>query len=168
MPHRRFRFLLVGEGSAKASLEALARELGIESAGRFVGFVEETAPLYRLMRIHTNCSRGTETSCLAISEDMSAGLPTVVSAYGGNRAMLGESEAGVCFPVDDANALATAICRIAADPTIERRMGRAARQRYLERFTPQRMAEQTGRLYQSLFVAKSGKLSESEGIFSKM
>ncbi len=150
MPHRRFRFLLVGEGSERANLEDLARELGIEDAVRFVGFVEDPAPLYRLMRIHTNCSRGTETSSLSISEGMSAGLPTVVSAYGGNRAMIGNGEAGLCFAVGDAKALASAICRIAADPSLERRMGEAALWRYRECFTPERMARQTSHLYRSL------------------
>ncbi len=150
MPEKRFRFLIVGEGSRREELEAMGERLGISQFLRFTGFVEDMAPIYRLLRINVNCSCGTETSCLAISEGMSAALPTVASDYGGNVAMLGNSSAGICFPVGDARALSDALCKIASDVDLEATMCIAARQRYSERFTPEKMTERLERVYLSL------------------
>lgn len=148
LPQARLRFLIVGEGSRRTELERLARSLGLCDMVRFVGFLDDVAPIYRLLRLHVNASRGTETSCLAISESMSAGIPQLVSDYGGNREMLGGSLAGLMFPVGDEEALADAICRVASDPHIERSMRRAAYRRYCTHFTARRMAEAYAREYQ--------------------
>lgn len=150
MPNRNLRFLIVGDGSLREELLLLTQREGIAEAVRFVGFVPDPAPLYRLLRINVNASWGTETSCLAISEGMSASLPTVASAYGGNRAMLGESGAGICVPTGDANALASAICRIASDAVLERQMRAASRARFEECFTAARMTAQIEAVYDSL------------------
>ena len=150
LPDRNLRFLIVGDGTQRGALELLAKREGIAEFVRFVGFVPDPAPIYRLLRIHVNASMGTETSCLAISEGMSASLPTVASAYGGNRAMLGASEAGICFPTGDAAALADAICKIASSQALEQRMRVAARERYGQCFTASRMTEQVEAVYDSL------------------
>lgn len=149
MPHRRFRFLIIGEGSRRGELERLTEALGLQDDVRFTGFLSDVAPLYRLMRLHINSSRGTETSCLAISEAMSAGVPCIVSDYGGNRDMIGTSHAGLVFPCGDAEALADCICRVAADAALEATMRRAALARHVERFTAVRMAERTVEVYRS-------------------
>lgn len=150
MPNRRFRFLIIGDGSRRTELERLSERLGLNDSVRFVGFVPDPAPLYRLMRLHINASRGTETSCLAISEAMSAGVPEIVSDYGGNREMIGTGEAGIVFPQGNAAALADAICTVASDGALEKRMRRAAQERYLRYFTAERMTKQLTALYRSL------------------
>lgn len=150
MPHRRFRFLIVGDGSLREGLERLTAQLGLSEAVRFTGFVSDVAPLYRLMRIHVNASRGTETSCLAVSEAMSAGVPELVSDYGGNREMIGESTAGIVFPQGSAPALADAICRIAGDKELETSMRHAAVERYRRLFTAERMTNRLMEMYRGM------------------
>lgn len=147
MPHRRFRFPVVGDGSRRAELERLAASLGLGTDVRFVGFIDDVSPIYRLLRIHVSASRGTETSCLAVSEAMSAGVPEIVSDYGGNREMIGESAAGIVVPAGDAAALSDAICRIAGDAGLERTMRRAAGTRYERSFGAQRMTDQLSAVY---------------------
>ena len=149
MPERRFRFLIVGDGSRRRELEGMVRALGLEEAVRMTGFVQDVAPVYRLLRIHVSCSVS-ETSCLAVSEGMSASLPTLVSSAPGNRAMLGQSGAGFCFPVGDAAALSAAICRIAADPSLENALRHAAYRRYSARFTARAMTRRVEALYRTL------------------
>ena len=117
---------------------------------RFTGFLVDVAPAYRLMDLNVNCSHGTETSCLAISEGMSAGVPAIVSDYGGNRAMVGDSLAGRIYPVGDSRVLADAIRTVMDDPSLEAQMRIAARERYLTAFSPQRMTEELTRVYESL------------------
>ena len=153
MPRIRFRFLIVGEGSLRKELERRVDVLGLREYVRFLGFVSDMAPIYRILRLNVNCSNGTETSCLAISEGMSASLPTVASDYGGNRAMIGESEAGILFPVGDAEALARAICEIAASKETEARMKSAAYERYLQRYTAKGMTDEVTALYERLLAS---------------
>ena len=149
LPELGWRFLIVGTGSRRKELEDMAALLGISNRVVFTGFVEDMAPVYRLLRVNVNCSSGTETSCLALSEGMSAGVPCAVSDYGGNRDMVGDSMAGVVYPVGDHGALANAIRRIATDPALEATMRRAAYERYSTRYTAKQMTEQVTELYES-------------------
>ena len=150
MPQVNFRFLIAGEGDRRDVLEELTDTLGIRESVRFLGFLSDTAPFYRSLRVHVNCSCGTETSCLALSESMSAGVPTVVSDYGGNADMIGDGQAGILYPVGDFEALAEAVCRIASDPSLEMTMRSAAHRRYREHYTAQQMTEQLTRVYEAL------------------
>ena len=151
---RQMKFLIVGEGSLMENVKQNVRALGLSDAVRIVGFVEDMAPVYRLLRIHVNASSGTETSCLAISEGMSASLPTVATDYGGNRVMIGRDGAGILVPVDDPAAMARAIRKIASDEVLERSMREAARARYLQRFTAEKMTRETERVYLELMEQK--------------
>jgi glycosyltransferase involved in cell wall biosynthesis len=149
-PWRSFRFLVVGDGSRRAELEVMCETLGLESSVTFTGFVKDMALIYRLLRVNVNCSSGTETSCLAISEGMSAGVPAIVSDYGGNRAMIGDGMAGIVYPVGNVDALAEAIGRIASDCVLESKMRRAARDRYERFYTAAAMTESVTRVYEKL------------------
>ena len=142
--------MLVGDGSRRAELEVMCEMLGLESSVCFTGFVKDMALVYRLLRVNVNCSSGTETSCLAVSEGMSAGVPALVSDYGGNRAMIGDSMAGVVYPIGNADALADEIGRIASDPVLESKMRRAARERYESAYTAAAMTESVTRVYERM------------------
>lgn len=150
-----FRFLIVGDGSRMAELQNKSIALGLDDAVIFTGFVTDMAPIYRILRVNVNCSSGTETSCLAISEGMSVGLPTIASDYGGNVAMIGESDAGFLFPVGDAEALADAILQIAENRELEMQMKNASRERYLSHFTAERMSREVQNVYEQVAKRKS-------------
>ncbi|MBR2722502.1 MAG: glycosyltransferase [Clostridia bacterium] len=151
------KFLIVGTGELMEELLRESERLGIADAVRFTGFVEDMAPIYRLLRINVNCSCGTETSCLAISEGMSASLPTVASNYGGNPSMLGAvrgesvTRVGFLFPVGDADALADDICRIILHPELEMRLRHAALERYRTHYTAAQMSEHLAAVYESVY-----------------
>ena len=148
--YRKVKFLIIGDGSIKEDLKRLSEELGISDSVRFIGFVSDVAPYYHLMNVNVNCSCGTETSSLSLSEGMSAGLPTIASAYGGNSAMIGDGRAGFLFPTGDADALAVCICRIANDVNLESSMRREALIRYNDYYTAERMTEEVTKLYQNV------------------
>jgi glycosyltransferase involved in cell wall biosynthesis len=151
---RQMKFLIVGEGKLRRHIEQNVRALGLAERVRIVGFVEDMAPVYRLLRVLVNASSGTETSCLAISEGMSASLPVVATDYGGNRVMIGKGNAGIVVPVDDPVAMAEAIRRIASDEVLEHTMREAAHERYLNHFTAARMTRETERVYFELMEKK--------------
>lgn len=153
-PQIPFRFLIAGEGPSRAYLEYLARELGIGDRVCFLGFLSDTAPFYRTLRVNVNCSTGTETSCLALSEGMSAGLPMIASDYGGNRTMIGDGSAGILCRAGDAQAFAKAICLLAKDRALEEDMKRAARLRYEREYTAERMTERVTEVYEQLLSGR--------------
>lgn len=155
LPQIPFRFLVVGTGSLREELEEYCQILGIAPFVRFTGFVEDMAIIYRLLRLNVNCSTGTETSCLALSEGMSAGVPMIASDYGGNIDMIGDGHAGFLFPAGDACALANAIVRVVEDINLENAMRRAARERFEAHYTAKEMSQQVTHLYEEVLSLKS-------------
>ena len=143
-------FLIAGEGPERERLENEARALGIADHVRFLGFLEDTAPFYRLLDVNVNCSVGTETSCLAISEGMSAGVPTLATDYGGNPAMVDHGTSGFLFPQNDSHALARLILKLEHDRTLLQALCQGALDRYQTHFTAERMARETERVYEAV------------------
>ncbi len=154
---RSIRFLIVGDGSMRETLEQTSRKLGIEEHVVFTGFLSDMAPIYRLLDLNVNCSRGTETSCLALSEGMSASLPFLATDFGGNVAMQGGSDAGILFPIDDARTLAALILCVEGDRALHAKMCKAARARYEKNYTAVRMAEHLTAVYEDLMRIKGAK-----------
>jgi glycosyltransferase involved in cell wall biosynthesis len=72
---------------------------------------------------------------LVILEAMAAGLPVVATPVGAVADVIVDGENGVLVPPGDARALAAALARLAADAEERRRLGRAARARFLESYT---------------------------------
>jgi glycosyltransferase involved in cell wall biosynthesis len=93
----KYSFLVIGDGSLRPYLKNCAKKLGIEDKVIFTGFVEDTSPYMNVTDINVNCSIGTETSSLAISEGMSLGIPCVASDYGGNPYMVENGVNGYIF-----------------------------------------------------------------------
>ena len=75
------------------------------------------------------------TSPLKLLEYMAAGLPVVVSDLPGVRDILAGGDAATIVPPGDVDAFVKALRRLARDPDLRRKLGAAARQRYLDRHT---------------------------------
>lgn len=145
--------LLVGEGSEREALEKYSSELGISDRIRFVGFVCDVSPYVNIADVNVNCSVGTETSSLALSEGMSIGLPAVVSDYGGNPYMVKNMENGLVFSANDPEALARCIKKISSDKKLYSQMSKSARLRFETELNSKSMTEKTLSLYDRLFEA---------------
>jgi glycosyltransferase involved in cell wall biosynthesis len=122
----------------------LARELGIFERVRFHADVsdDELVELYRGATLYA-LSSDEEGLGLVILEAMACGLPVVGTACGGPQTSVAEGETGFLVPVGDPAALAARMCELLEDPGLAQRMGRLARSRAVERFSP----EATGRLF---------------------
>ncbi len=152
--HTGYHFLWIGDGSEAPTLRLTAEKWGLSAHLTMVGEVSDVSPYLNLFDLSVNCSIGTETSSLALSEGMSLGIPAVVSRYGGNPEMIGEGENGLLFPPQDAHALAAAIARIAADPPLYRRLSEGARTRYFRDLRAAKMAREYDCLYEKLLLAR--------------
>lgn len=149
-----YRFLIVGEGSLRNSLIQDAEKRGIAPFVIFTGFCQDVAPYFSLMKINVNCSVGTETSSLALSEGMSMGIPAVVSDYGGNPYMVREGENGMIVPQNDPSALANAIRRLSEDQSLYEALSVGAKERFLRELNAKEMTKKTEELYGELFRLK--------------
>jgi glycosyltransferase involved in cell wall biosynthesis len=149
-----WRLSLAGEGSELAALQALAAALGISSHIHFVGRLESTAmpAFYRSLDVFVLPSRTTPSWKEQFGR-------VLIEAMACERAVVGSDSgeiphvidaAGLIFHEGDRTALTAHLQRLLDEPALRRRLGAAARQRVLERFTMAQIAAQTVALYQRL------------------
>lgn len=150
-------FLIVGKGSAEEKLKELSDSLGISQRVKFCGFACDVTPYLNCFDLNLNCSRGTETSSLAISEGMSIGLPCVASSWGGNPYMVWDGYNGFIYPVDDASALADRIEKLKGDRELYLSMSKNALVRYNEELNAAQMTKKTEQIYSDLFECYSNR-----------
>ena len=142
--------LFVGDGSMKERYQKITSLLGICSRVRFVGYTPEPERYQKLFYINVNSSRGTETSCLATSECMSIGIPTVASDFGGNREMIENGKNGLIFKCDNAFDLERALILLLSSSALYKRLSASAMESYAQIYSIEKMAGEYKKLYESL------------------
>lgn len=155
-----YYFLIVGKGSQYFELKELTYALGISDKVKFTGFASDVTPYLNCFDLNLNCSRGTETSSLAISEGMSLGLPCVASSWGGNPHMVYDGYNGFIYPVDDFLYLSRLIEKLYENKPLYKQMSENAYKRYCEEFTAKRMTRLTEKLYMNLYLEHQDKRRE--------
>ena len=138
--------VLAGDGSERGRLTELATQRGLGDAVHFLGWRDDVSALHGAFALFTlsSLSEGTSVSLL---EAMSAGLCPVVTAVGGNPAVLGDALRHRLVPARDPGALARAWTAALADPGTLAADARAARQRVLEAFSLRAMVARYEALY---------------------
>lgn len=96
------------------------------------------------------------TSPLKLLEYMAAGLPTIVSDLPGVRDVIDTDDVALLVPPGDLDAFVEAVERLAADRPLRERMGRSARERYLDQRTTEARAR---RVLEPIFDCAFAKAS---------
>jgi glycosyltransferase involved in cell wall biosynthesis len=148
------RYVLVGDGPLRGWLESEIHRRSLESTVILHSGERDARRVYGAFDIAVQAS-DSEGLPNAVLEAAAAGLPIVATAVGGTAEILTAEEDGILVASGDRRALAESIGRLADQPELRLRLGRAARQR-VQAFSPARLAEQTGSLYVQL-VAASGR-----------
>jgi glycosyltransferase involved in cell wall biosynthesis len=141
------RFVVVGDGDLRHALEARAAALGLGDRWIWTGFrsdVDALLPCFAVFCLSSR-SEGLGTSVL---DAMNFGLAVVATAAGGIPEAVEDGLTGRVVPIQDPRALADALVDLLADPVRRDAMGRAGRRRFEERFTVDRMVEETLRVYE--------------------
>lgn len=86
---------------------------------------------------------------LMLAEAMAAGKPVVATRVDGIPEVVSEGQTGLLAPPRDPQALAQASARLLRDEELAHRVGKAGRQRVIEHFTIEAMAQKTMALYES-------------------
>jgi glycosyltransferase involved in cell wall biosynthesis len=143
------RLVIVGEGELRGALEAQVRERGLADRVVFAGFRRDLDRLLPAFSVFCLSSRleGLGTSLL---DAMAFGLPVVATAAGGIPEAVEDGVTGRVVPPRDPGALAGALAEVLADEERRRALGAAGRRRFLERFTAERMVDETLRVLEEL------------------
>jgi glycosyltransferase involved in cell wall biosynthesis len=121
-------FLVVGQGSARAHLEKLTSELGLQQAVTFTGFREDALRIAAALDLFAMSSLY-EGLSIALVEAMALGKAVVVTRVGGLPEVVEDGKDGILVPPADPQALASRIIELLADADLRRRLGLAARRR---------------------------------------
>jgi len=116
--------VVLGEGSARTELEALASDLGVRLC--LPGEVADPRPWLASASVYAHPSRS-EGSSNAVAEAMAQGCAIVCTDVGGARELVGDT--ALLVPPGDASALAGAIGTLLEDPATRRDLGARARAR---------------------------------------
>lgn len=143
------RFLIVGDGELRSRVETRVRELGLRGRCMLTGFRSDMDRLIPALTVFCLSSHmeGLGTSLL---DAMCFSRPIVATAAGGIPEAVEDGVTGRVVPVKNPDALAAALVEVLADEKRQRAMGVAGRRRFEERFTSQRMVEQTLAIYNEL------------------
>lgn len=137
-----------GTGPLLDALRQRVVERRLQSRIAFVGRIsDEEMPKY-YAAADLFCMTSTvraEAFGVVLLEAMAASKPVVATDIAGSGVpwVNQHGVTGFNVPVGDAQAMATAIRRLLDDEALRLRLGQAARQRYLDHFTPDRMATAT-------------------------
>jgi glycosyltransferase involved in cell wall biosynthesis len=148
------QLLLVGDGPCRTKLAALVRELDLDGAVHFTGFLENIQNAYAAIDLFAFLAQA-EALGTALLLAMAIGLPVVASALGGIPEVVEEGRNGLLVKDQNPEAVASAIVRLFADPAFAARLGSAARETILARFSQEIMVTQTLRLYEQLVSSSS-------------
>ena len=113
--------------SGAPSSKALARQLGIADATRFLGWRDDMREVYADLDVVTLCSNN-EGSPVALIEALAAARPVVATRVGGVPNVVQDGESGLLVPPRDPAALAEGVLTLLRDPGPRRaaRSGRTA------------------------------------------
>jgi glycosyltransferase involved in cell wall biosynthesis len=153
--HPAVRYRIVGDGSRRAELEALARARGVDGIVDFLGHRDDIPDLLASADLFALPSRSEAFPNGAI-EAMAAGLPVVASDVGGLRDLIEHGRTGLLVPPANPDALAGAIGSLVDDPARARGIGDAAREEVRGRYSFDRMVAAFDALYQSALDASHG------------
>lgn len=147
--HPQAVFTVAGEGELRETLEQQAATAGLAEHFTLPGSVADVPSFLASLDVAVLCSHA-EGMSNALLEYMAAGRPIVSTRVGAAQELIVDGVHGLLVPPGDACRLADAIERLLADRELAQRLGTAARQRALERYSREAMVHRFEEFYLSL------------------
>ena len=143
------RVVILGEGELRDELTRMIHALGLERHVLLPGFRPDVLSLLKTFDVFVmpSITEGLGTSIL---DAMACSKAVVASAVGGIPEVVAPEETGLLVPPRNASALASAVVRILGDRGLADRFGAAGRARVEQRFTAERMVQDTLDVYRRL------------------
>jgi glycosyltransferase involved in cell wall biosynthesis len=125
---------LAGEGESRGELEKLAEKLSIKPRVRFLGWCDDTAPLFAAADLFVCPSRHEPLGNVVI-EAWAHGVPVIASDSLGPGTLIEQGRTGILVPVDDSASLANAIRRTLEDAPLRDNLAEAGYAAYRAEYT---------------------------------
>ena len=140
------RFIIAGEGELRPSLERQIREHRLEKHVILAGFRPDVLSLHKSFDVFvlSSVTEGLGTSLL---DAMACAKPIVATLAGGIPEIVEDGVTGLLVRPRDPDGLARAIVTLLSDPALRERLGSAGLARVRERYSAERMVEETLRVY---------------------
>lgn len=123
-PEVHFYWAGPGDAALCAQLSAASTVRGVRHL-HFLGYLDDVSPFLRAISFLLHPSR-TECFPRALVEAALAGKPAIAARCGGPSEIIDDGVSGVLVPVEDINAMAASVVRLARDPRRTRQMGQHA------------------------------------------
>ena len=156
------RLQIVGEGRLRGELEATAARLHVDCA--FEGTVpHHTLPDYMNRADLFVLPSLVEGHPKALIEAMSCGLPCIVSACEGNRAVVEHERTGLLFEPTEITDIVVQLERVIGDENLARDLGQAARQHILTAYDLNELLVQETELLYDIARQSVGRNGHRQG-----
>lgn len=146
------RLMIAGRGHQEEMFRELADSLHLKDRVTFLGQIDHSdlPKCYSKAACVVVPSRYPETFGLIGPEAMRYGAPIVATQVGAIEEWLEDGVTGFSVPPNDPRLMADAIDRMLSDPQQQEAMGKVARERYEEKFMPERHCKELVKLFHEL------------------
>ncbi len=160
-----FRLLIVGEddqraapeqGSFKAELMQLVKDLGLDQQVIFTGFRRDIPQLLAAADIFS-MPTFEEPCAVAFLEAMAMAKPVIALGNGGTLQLVDQGQGGLLSTPGDIDQLAANILMLLRNPLLRKQMGDYGRKRVEQYFTPERMACDLESVYRQILEKRAAK-----------
>jgi glycosyltransferase involved in cell wall biosynthesis len=147
------RCRIIGEGPEHAPLEALARDLDLGKQVYFAGRQtrSQVAEAMRRCSVFVLPSRNEGLGCVYL-EAMACGKPAIACRGQGIDEVIEHGRNGWLIPADGLEELVQGLSTLLRSPDLRARMGTAARQTVLEKFTLSHQAQHLASIYRQALL----------------
>jgi glycosyltransferase involved in cell wall biosynthesis len=153
--HPRVHLLLVGEGGGRGAIENKICQLGLQKQVHLLGFRTDIPRLQRSLTIAILPSTSCDASSATLKEALAAERPVVVTDVGGAREITQEGKTALVVQPSVHAALGNAVIRLLDDPEKSAQMGQLGRRYVIEKFSQERLVENTLEVYQRVLGEKA-------------
>ena len=161
---RRVRFVIIGDGRLRQTLEEQARQLGLGEDVAFLGTREDPEFFYPALDIVALTSHN-EGTPLTLIEAMANERPVVATAVGGVVDLLGANvseddgftvcERGISVRSDDVEGFARGLNRLIRDDALRYELGRQGREFVGRNYAKERLFSDISNLYEQLLKTET-------------
>lgn len=145
------KLLIVGDGSARPSLEALARELRIGERVHFAGYQSDPRPFIAKAHVALNCC-AVEPLGLSLLEAQAMARPVIAMSGGGAPEIVQDARTGWLVAESSVDGLSTSMAAAAADRDRCVAMGENARKFVEQECRIETMCERYAEIYDDVLA----------------
>lgn len=151
-------FLIVGQDSSPRGrylkhLENVIEELGLQNNIHLLGWIDNVAPVFAAVDVFVSASR-IEPFGLVIVEAMASGCAVIATKTDGATEIIEDGKTGILVSVENPSELSKAIGELLSDKSFRQELGDNARKAAVEKFSIQRMVEETVKIYREILTQK--------------